>query len=259
MLKKSNSLNFIQPKKDKTQTRYESKSFESIPQSSLSFFNNPNCMSSYSVYNMRVKEVSYQEAKQAIFIIEESIMKQGWFSHIKDFKNGKDDIEDKEEKTSQDLWNLRCYLTKDILNDIKQSLPEGNQNYNAPNVAYVICYMGVSPIGIMVVTLEEEEEDGYLVYPEVNYIVTHPGVKNCAYLLMEKAVKISYEWGCYGKLKLIPATDELSGTYQRMGFKPYDNGRDLMVLNPKDSPVWTKINTYESFPPRKIKKYKMTC
>ncbi|MBC8953062.1 hypothetical protein [Xenorhabdus sp. PB62.4] len=173
------------------------------------------------------REVNLQEAKNAINKLLNSIREDKWLDHIEDTEYTWRNIEEKKLKTPQDLWDLRCCITEQILISMRYDINEDSRKIK--DFIYLVCFIKTMPIGI----IQLKCDDNSL---EVNNLVTHPGIKNCAYLLMEKAVNLSNDMGFEGKLKLMTATDELNRVYHRMGF--IDNN-DYMTLDPNGNNFWT--------------------
>ncbi|PHM50456.1 hypothetical protein [Xenorhabdus miraniensis] len=176
-------------------------------------------------------EVSLQVAENAINKLLNSIREDKWLDHIEDTEYTWRNIEDKKLKTPQDLWDLRCCITEQTLISMRYDINEHNRN--TEKYFYFVCYIQTIPIGIIQLKHYDIEKQNSLT---VNNLITHPGIKNCSYLLMEKAVNKSYEMDFNGKLQLMTATDELNRVYHRMGFIDND---DYMTLDPNGNNFWT--------------------
>ncbi|MDC9596912.1 hypothetical protein [Xenorhabdus anantnagensis] len=227
-----------------------SNSFHTLPSDNILNINvnhhNPRLINGYIPI---IKKVSLQEAERAVIKLYDSIKNDGWLSHINNTYRRKCDIEKKASLSSEESWDLRCCITDELLSTVKDNLSfrlkSKNQNlYQFCNYAYFVCYTThfptnsvssqIMPIGIMLFAYNECDE--FLHYPEVSYLITHPGIQNCAYLLMEKAVNLSYQTGHHGKLKLTTATSHLSRAYNRMGF--VDDTKNTMLLDPNNNRAW---------------------
>ncbi|OTA19041.1 N-acetyltransferase [Xenorhabdus beddingii] len=234
--KRISSLNVFTPRK-----LVKSKSFNSLYPDNLNF--PPH--RSIDRYVPVIKKVDLQEARKIVDKIYNSIEEDGWFSHIEDIDNDRQHLEKKANKTPQDLWNLRCCITKSMLIHTKNVIKESNEKFGVnKNDAYFVLYINRTPIGIMTLIYYAETPP---YYPEVSLIITHPGISNCASLLIEKAVNISYEMGFHGKLKIITESSELpSKVYNRLGFIN-GNNRGEMLLNPNENKFWAFYPSHDGY------------
>ncbi|MBC8953004.1 hypothetical protein [Xenorhabdus sp. PB62.4] len=250
MLKRTNSFNsYIHKISSKNLSR--STSFHSLPPNNILNINinhnNPKLINGY--IPSIVRRVNLQKMVIDTKRLYYSIGEDGWFDHIlnriedsDDLASCIDEIENKRGKTADDSWDLKCSITLNLLIHVQNELDDRLQNGEDKNFVYFICYVNNTPIGIMIIRCYEEVmlyryDPDLRYYPEVTYLIIHPGIKNCAYLLMEKAVNMSYKIGCHGKLKLSIATPALSEVYRRMGFIHYT--REEMALDPNGNRAWT--------------------
>ncbi|MDC9596911.1 GNAT family N-acetyltransferase [Xenorhabdus anantnagensis] len=175
----------------------------------------------------------------AVNQLYQSIKTDGWISHINDMTKREKEIYKKQEKTREDLWDIRCCTTYNLLNKMQKLLNLLKKMGDTQNHTCFVCYNNTKPIGVMLIRKYNSKHNSPY-YPEINFLITHPGIQNCAYLLMEQAVNISYQMGYHGKLKLTIATDELSPkVYEKMGFinmKEPDNMK--MTLDPNGNKAW---------------------
>ncbi|MBC8945678.1 hypothetical protein [Xenorhabdus indica] len=249
MLKRNSSFNsYIHKTPSGTLSR--SNSFHTQPSKNMLNINvnhhNPRLINGYIPI---VKKATLQEAEMAVRKLYNSIQQDGWLSHIENTYRRRDNIEAKSNPSTEELWDLRCCITDSLLCTVKDNLSfrirkKDSTLYQGCNYTYFVCYTthfptdSVSslmvPIGIMLFTYNED--DHYPYYPEVSYLITHPGIQNCAYLLIEKAVNLSYQTGHHGKLKLTTATKHLSNAYNRLGF--IDDAPYSMILDPSNSKLW---------------------
>ncbi|MBD2809708.1 hypothetical protein ID853_02105 [Xenorhabdus sp. Vera] len=231
MLKRTNSFDgYIN--KTSTDSISRSKSFDTLPPDNLLNINininNPRLINGYIPV---VRETNKQETINKVNNIHNTIIRHGWFSHIEDINNQNKTIQKIRDKKL--LWDMRCHTTNRMLLKVKEKLSEPILKYDE-TYAYFILYIDITPIGVM---LFKGYTDESIVYPEVEFLITHPGVQNCAYLLMEKAVNKSYQIGCSGNLKLSIAEEELYGNvYSRMGFTRWTCNE--LILVPSRSNAW---------------------
>ncbi|REF25561.1 hypothetical protein BDD26_0052 [Xenorhabdus cabanillasii] len=249
MLKRNSSFNsYIHKTPSGALSR--SNSFHTLPPKNILNINvnhhNPRLINGYVPI---VKKVTLQEAEIAAKKLYNSIKQDGWLSHIENTYRRRDNIEAKSSLSTEELWDLRCCITDSLLCTVKDNLSfrirkKDGALYQGCNYTYFVCYTThfptdsvtslMMPIGIMLFTYNED--DHYPYYPEVSYLIIHPGIQNCAYLLMEKAVNLSYQTGHHGKLKLTTAISHLSRAYNRMGFVNYTES--TMLLDPNNSGAW---------------------
>ncbi|PHM39661.1 N-acetyltransferase [Xenorhabdus mauleonii] len=258
MLKRTNSLNsYIHKSPFKNLSR--SNSFDSFPPNNIKEininYNNPKLTKEY--IPSIIREVKLHDMINIADKIYFSIGNDGWFDQILNIIEDENDLEThingisgKIGKTTDDIWDLKCSITLNQLIHVKNELYDRSQTGEDKNFIYFTCYIRNIPVGIMIVKCYEEVmlyryDPDLRYYPEVTHLVMHPGLKNCAYLLMEKAVNLSYEKGCHGKLKLAIATPELSNVYSRMGFIHYT--QDEMSLDPNGNNAWTFTSNHGGY------------
>ncbi|MDE9454333.1 hypothetical protein [Xenorhabdus bovienii] len=250
MLKRNNSFeDYIS--KIQSESLSRSKSFHSLPPDNILKanvnYNNPRLINGYIP---TVRETSLEEIINTVKHLYESIKEGGWTSHIKNVTERKDEICKKNQKTREDAWDMRCCMTYNLLEKLQKLLNILLKTGCFKNHAYFVCHINTQPIGVMLLRKYYSSYSRVTAYyPEVNFLINHPGIQNCAYLLMEKAVNTSYKIGYQGKLKLTLATDELSSkVYQKMGFthiKGPDNNK--MELNPNGNSVWYLSPSYGGY------------
>ncbi|MBI6548114.1 hypothetical protein [Xenorhabdus lircayensis] len=258
MLKRTNSLNaYIRRTSSRTLSR--SRSFHSLPPNDILNINinhcNPKLINGY--VPSIVKKVNLQEMVMAVNKLYYSIGKDGWLDQILNLIEDSDDItyhineiENKRGKTADDFWDLKCSITLNLLIHVQDEINDRVQNGDDKNFVYFICYIQNVPIGMMIIRCYEEVmlyryDPDLRYYPEVTYLIMHPGLKNCAYLLMEEAVNMSYKIGCHGKLKLSIATSALSEVYRRMGFIHYT--QEDMALDPNGNRAWIFSSGHDGY------------
>ncbi|MDC9594493.1 GNAT family N-acetyltransferase [Xenorhabdus sp. IM139775] len=238
MLKRNNSVDsYIHKFLSESLTR--SKSFHSLPPDNILKlninYNNPRLINGYVPV---VRETNISDGISATTQLYQSIRTDGWINHINNVTEREKEIHQKKEKTREDLWDMRCCITYKLLDNLKKLLTYLKKIEDTQIHACFVCYINTNPIGVMLMrkyySLYSRVKS---YYPEVNFLITHPGIQNCGHLLMEKAVNMSYEIGHHGKLKITLATDELSSkVYEKMGFIKSDNMR--MTLTPNENKAW---------------------
>ncbi|MDC9588663.1 GNAT family N-acetyltransferase [Xenorhabdus sp. XENO-10] len=247
MLKRTASFNsYIH--KTPSYSLSRSKSFHSLPPDNILKINvnyqNPRLINGYVPV---IRETNIEKGIIAVNQIYQSIKTDGWISHISntgdisDITKREKEIYKKQEKTREDLWNMRCCITYNLLNKMQKLLNLLKKMGDTQNHTCFVCYNNTKPTGVILIRKYHSQHSRVKAYyPEIIYLITHPGIQNCAYLLMEKAVNISYQMGYHGKLKLTIATDELSPkVYEKMGFikmKEPDNMK--MTLDPNGNKAW---------------------
>ncbi|OTA19040.1 N-acetyltransferase [Xenorhabdus beddingii] len=246
MLKRINSFNGYISKR-----LFQSPSFNILPPDNILNINiNHNNPRLINGYIPAVKEVELNEAISSVSQLHHSILNDGWFNHILDIDNQKETRQEIRNKTG--LWNMRCHTTNKMLVTMTEKFNKNHldkKDQYCDTYAYFILYIDRIPIGAM---LFKGYTDESIVYPEIELLVTHPGIQNCAYLLMEAAVNKSYQIGCIGNVKLLMAEEELYGyVYARMGFTHWTCNE--LILIPSQSDVW--IFT----PPHGGYRFKGTC
>ncbi|MBD2795750.1 GNAT family N-acetyltransferase [Xenorhabdus sp. 18] len=243
MLKRNNSFDSYSPK-FLSESLTRSKSFHSLPPKNILNINinyqNPRLINGYIPV---IRETNIENGIISVTQLYQSIRTDGWISHINNVAEREKEIHQKQEKTREDLWDMRCCITYSLLDKLAKFLTylkemEKTQKKDTQTHACFVCYINTKPIGIMLIRKYYSlygRVKSY--YPEMNFLITHPGIQNCGHLLMEKAVNMSYEMGYHGKLKLTLATDELSSkVYEKMGFIKSDYMR--MTLDPNENKAW---------------------
>ncbi|MBD2784107.1 GNAT family N-acetyltransferase [Xenorhabdus sp. DI] len=169
---------------------------------------------------MTIKTVSIAEISNITnMIINNS---QGWEY------NDSDNLPDDEQTNWNDRHKQACQMLSYIGFCMKQYACK-------KNVAFFVAYFQGVPVG----ALQFNPRDGYEV-PEVDYLATHCGIRNCGVLLMEYAVNESLQLRKGGKLELYPL-DNAVPAYLKMGFTTLkDNG--CLYLDPVESPQWYLTN-----------------
>ncbi|PHM73984.1 GNAT family N-acetyltransferase [Xenorhabdus kozodoii] len=250
MLKRSASFNNSHIRKThnsdikKTDSLSRSTSFHALPPKSILNidvnYKNPILIRKYK---LAIRETDLNKGLAATNQLYTSIITDGWISHINDMTKREKEIYKKQEKTREDLWDMRCCITHNLLNKLKNHLNRLNKMEATQNYTFFVGYNNTKPIGVMLIRKYHTRSSGVKAisdYPEINYLITHPSIQNYSYLLMEKAVNMSYQMGYLGKLQLIIATDELApNVYERMGFiriKELDNTK--MILDPNGNKAW---------------------
>ncbi len=250
MLKRKNIFEDDIPK-TQSESLFRSKSFHVLPPDNILKsnvnYNNPRLINGYIP---TVRETGLDDAINAAHQLYQSIQTDGWISHINSMTEREKEIHQKNKKTWEETWDLRCCITHRLLRNLQSFLKKLKYMKSFENHTYFVGYINTQPIGIMLLRKYYSQYSRVAsYYPEVNFIITHPGIQNCAYLLMEKAVNTSYKIGCHGKLKLTLATDELSpNVYQKMGFvhtKGPDNTR--MELDPNGNRCWCLNPNYGGY------------
>ncbi|WP_340608447.1 hypothetical protein [Xenorhabdus bharatensis] len=254
MFKRRYSLNLNMPKKDdilqsNNLTRLSSFRTRTSPsEESLSpetVYNNPKLINGYIPI---VREVSKDEAIIALQKMQTSLKTEGWLCQSPKKERWKSAEQKKawhEDLIAQASWKKRSRRALAMVSSIKETLKKSPYIIKkSEDYAFFILYIGIVPIGAMVLVYhyyddEESFEYNTPVYPEVSLLVSHPGIRNCAYLLIEKAVNKSYQVGCLGNLKLsVKDGNEIlsQNVYSKMGFIKL-TGAD-MSLNPSTSSLW---------------------
>ncbi|MDE9456098.1 hypothetical protein [Xenorhabdus bovienii] len=143
---------------------------------------------------------------------------------------------------NQIKWGERYVNSHNMFNDIKANAEDYMKKAKSNNdrLFFIIYYCGV-PIGGLQLGLKNLSASNsvFLKVPEVEFIVTHCGIRNCGIILMEQAVNESQQLGMGGKLMLY----SLSGAepaYLKMGFTKRDSG--YLYLDPSESSVWRIVN-----------------
>ncbi|WP_323853795.1 hypothetical protein [Xenorhabdus koppenhoeferi] len=223
-------------------------------------YQNPRLINGYIPV---VKEVSKQQALQCIDNFMCSLQTEGWFCNTSKSKEVMYEEEDvlyekteeeqreknkTEEMDKQKLWEIRCNFTKEVASGMVVTLKKSPMIMNHPDrYNYFVCYIGSVPIGMLLLTLFYYDKDDTFqenepLYPEIHLLVTHPGIQNCASLLVERAVNKSYEFGCLGNLR-VPVKNNSKilsdNVYARMGFTKFTNDQAVdMKLKPSESHLW---------------------
>lgn len=80
--------------------------------------------------------------------------------------------------------------------------------------------------------------------PTVNVLVTHPGSRYAGYILIERAVQISDEWGKGGRLKLLMLYKDSQEFYGSLGFSASSDVQpDKLALDPAQATeLWVKLS-----------------
>ncbi|WP_340609282.1 hypothetical protein [Xenorhabdus bharatensis] len=249
MLKRTSSFNsYIHKTSYRTLSR--SNSFHTLPPNDILNKNINYCNAKLinGYIPSIVKEVSLNEMISAVNKLYYSIGNDGWLDHIlnriedsSDLVDYIDELNEKTGKTTDDSWNLKYSITLNLLISVQNNLDDKREDEADKNFVYFICYLHNIPVGIMIVRCYEEVmlyryDPDLRYYPEITYLIMHPGLKNAAYLLVEKAVNLSHKIGCKGNLKLLIATPALSDAYHRMGFTHYTE--EEMSLIPNGNRAW---------------------
>lgn len=244
MLKRTASLNsYIH--KTSSDTLFRSKSFHILPPRNILDIN-INCQNPRLIngYMPAVRETEVEEAIKAATQLYQSIQTDGWMKHIQNITEREKAIYKipKEARTSEDLWDMRCCITHNLLNKLTKLLTLIKNTGDTQNHAYFVCCINNKPIGAMLLRKYYSKHNPPY-FPGISFIITHPGIQNCAYLLLEKAVNMSYKMGYRGKLKLTLATDELSQkVYEKMGFIKMETPDNMkMTLDPNENSAWTFV------------------
>ncbi|OKP01133.1 hypothetical protein [Xenorhabdus eapokensis] len=157
------------------------------------------------------KEISSEEAENALMKITQETMSSDW-----QCSNPLDN--------EQNKWNTRYNQASGIFYCILARIR--SPVVKKTGILFFASYFKGVPIGILQFSPKNK---ALTEYPEVDYLATHCGIRNCGVLLIEYAVNKSQQLGMNGKLTLTP----LSGAepaYFNMGFT-YLNSMTLM-LNP---------------------------
>ncbi|MDX7986326.1 hypothetical protein FE392_03105 [Xenorhabdus sp. 12] len=280
MLKRNNSFNSYTPKTlSEPSSLTRSKSFNVLPsyhELKLNInYNNPGLINGYIP---TVKEVSITEGIAAANRIYQSILEDQWVSHIESINEMERETDKKRKKemelkmaielhkdrleTHEELWNMRCKTTYNYLIKLRRISDLNQRHGYSQKNNYFVCDINTVPIGIMLLNkdfdkkvLKEDKNNISLCCPIIHFIITHPGIQNCAYLLIEKAVNISYQMGYHGKVKLVIATKELSPkVYEKMGFiRVQEADNTIMLLNPNGNSAWSFLSNEDGYRFTKIR------
>ncbi|CBJ80915.1 hypothetical protein; putative exported protein [Xenorhabdus bovienii str. Jollieti] len=191
----------------------------------------------YSVNTLiTVKKVSAEEAVKAIDIILTKNMMEEWsFCDFHDQLDVQHDV-------NQKKWRERYMNSHHIFHNIKDHAEDYMKKAKSnDDRLFFIVYFGSVPIGGLQLSLKNLSESNLIFpkLPEVEYIVTHCGIRNCGIILMEQAVNESQQLNMGGKLMLYPLPDAVPA-YLKMGFTK-QNGTYL-YLDPSESSVWHIVN-----------------
>ncbi|MBI6549712.1 GNAT family N-acetyltransferase [Xenorhabdus lircayensis] len=190
-------------------------------------YNNPALFNSYMPV---VNEVSKQEMERANNKILFSLSNDKWFFDVPR-RNVIETEQEKKEKKQMEAWHERCLSTKNNLEYMKSHL---EWMTNSKSYFHFVCYINSQPIGVIML---KYSSDNRFCEPEVSYLITHLGIQNSAYLLMEKAVNKSYQLGVLGNLTVNVANDFLrEKVYSRLGF--ISVGTEEMHLRPFERKQW---------------------
>ncbi|MBD2810754.1 GNAT family N-acetyltransferase [Xenorhabdus sp. Vera] len=191
------------------------------------FYNNPALFNRYMPI---IKEVNKQEMENASNQILSSLNNDGWFFDVPERRIAETEQE-KKEREHIGAWYERCSSTKENLDNMERHL---EWMFDTRSYFHFVCYMNGHPIGVIML---RHVSDKIYHEPEVLYLITHLGIQNCAYLLVEKAVNKSYQLGSLGNLKVRVANDYLQKrVYSRFGFINID--QENMQLRPFERQQW---------------------
>jgi hypothetical protein len=113
-------------------------------------------------------------------------------------------------------WNDRVETSDGLVDDMLDELGEED--------VWIYRVTG-EPVGIMFLS-------GGQNWLHIEYLVTHPGSKDCGGVLIEKAVNLSVGAGYGGRLRLCAGNDNATEMYAHMGFVEKNEGPDNMELVP---------------------------
>ncbi|MDR0218417.1 MAG: hypothetical protein LBI71_05955 [Enterobacteriaceae bacterium] len=174
-----------------------------------------------------IKEVSALSAHRAVEKILNETMDDDW-----------NDIEYSTLNNETRKWHDRFCQTKDILSNIL-SVSEGLSMESPTELSmdrsrelFFVAYFRSVPVGALYLLVTNNGR-----IPEVVYVATHCGIRNCGPLLIESAVNKSQQFGTGGKLKLFPL-EKARYAYLKMGFS---NLNLMMQLVPSEHPdkwIW---------------------
>ncbi|CDG16451.1 GNAT family N-acetyltransferase [Xenorhabdus doucetiae] len=143
---------------------------------------------------------------------------QGW-----EYNNSSNFPDDEQKK-----WNGRHNYACDMLLNIGRCM----KHYaDIRKIVFFVAYFQGVPVGVLWFDPNYECE-----IPEVDYLATHCGIRNCGVLLMEYAVNESRQLGRGGQLKLTPL-DNAIPAYLKMGFTEL-SGSTHLYLNPAENNKW---------------------
>ncbi|OTA21945.1 N-acetyltransferase [Xenorhabdus beddingii] len=222
-------------------------------------YNNPGLIKGYIPI---VREVNKSQVLQSVRQISDSLISEGWLCQtprrVKQGKRNEQRTNRNEELDEQKLWKKRSRTARNMVEGIEKVLELSPYIKKDPNnYSYFVCYMENVPIGILLFIHffydnTEHFQINEPIYPEVALLCTHPGIRNCSHLLIEKAVNKSYELGYLGNLKLsVKNGNEIlyNVVYSRMGFLTLaDEDADAdMFLQPSESNLWVFSPSYGGY------------
>ncbi|MDC9581106.1 GNAT family N-acetyltransferase [Xenorhabdus sp. PR6a] len=151
---------------------------------------------------------------------------QGW-----EYNNSSNFPDDEQTK-----WNDRHDYACNMLSNMGRCM----KHYaDRKKIVFFVAYFQGVPVG----ALQFNPNDGCEI-PEVDYLATHCGIRNCGVLLMEYAVNESRQLKMGGQLRLTPLDNAISA-YLKMGFTEL-SGSTYLYLNPAESNKWdcSNLNRY---------------
>ncbi|MDX7990309.1 hypothetical protein [Xenorhabdus littoralis] len=188
-----------------------------------------------------VEKVSASEAVKKIDRILMKSMTEEW--GFCDFN----DRLDVQLDSNQIIWRERYMNARHIFSDIKEHAEDymGKAKVNNDRLFFIV-YFGGIPIGGLQLSLKNLSDSNLVdpKLPEVEFIATHCGVRNCGIILMEQAVNESQLVGKDGKLMLHPLPESVPA-YLKMGFTKHDRG--YFYLEPSQSNLWHFINGFYKY------------
>ncbi|KMJ43487.1 hypothetical protein AB204_19470 [Xenorhabdus khoisanae] len=179
------------------------------------------------VFNVKnfitIREVGLQDALCIANRIRTNMINGDWFIGSNQSRQLSQD---------QERWNSRYKATYGILTQISTILESKLEGVSASIEHYFfVMFFQETPIGMLIFSNNKAKATEPSSIVE---FVTHIGVRNCGFLLMEYAVNKSKTLGKNGNVKLIPAP-AARGVYFQYGFG-YQGG--YMVLEPAKSDKW---------------------
>ncbi len=116
------------------------------------------------------------------------------------------------QRTEQIKWNKRIQETTDILTRFKEQATLFGNKWSCLKDGSIFGYfVDDQPVGLIAMLKAT--------VPEVDLLVTHPGLQGCGGILIERAVQLSKKWGGDGKLTLYADNKNAKQAYLSLGFR----------------------------------------
>ncbi|WP_340610438.1 hypothetical protein [Xenorhabdus bharatensis] len=185
-------------------------------------------------YSIITKEVEPQEVVRATNIIKKN-MGIDWvnFHSYRQLDEEQERWYQRHEKATN-IFSSMLYEVKNHLKNMEKNKKE--------EMTFFVSYFRNIPIGALTLSLEYNE------IPEVSFIATHCGIRDCGVLLIEEAVNKSQQLGMGGRLKLY-SLQGAESAYINMGF--FEEYGEMYLEPSKQNNKW-QWNEKE-------KRYKLFC